>query len=129
MAMARSFARDDAALLGILGALVGVLVAGSLGTAGYLYATDYGLKADVEQQHCSIPTVTVKTEMFGLHHDVGGITVDQCANLLPGDRVVYHVRTKHTTIYNAQGVCIYDTQTGYGCGAATTPTPPGGLLH
>lgn len=123
-----AFAKDDHALIGMLGALVGVLVAGTLGTGGYLYASDYGFKADVEAQHCSIPAVTVKTELFGLQHDIGGITVDQCANLLPGDRVVYHVRTKHTTIYNAQGVCMYDTETGYGCGAAVAAPGPTSLL-
>jgi len=117
---------DDAALLGILGAIVGLLVAGTVGTAGYLYASDYGLQADVEHRDCAVPVVTIKTHAFGIHHDILGLTLDQCGVLNPGDHVTYHVRTKHTTIYGPDGRCQYDSETGFGCGAAHQAT--GGLL-
>lgn len=118
---------DDHALVGILAGVAGLLVAGTLGTGGYLYASDYALQADVRATHCSVPSITVKTDALGIEHDVTGITVDECTKLLPGDHAVYHVRTKHTTIYRG-GSCFYDSETGPLCGQAGPSAAPLGLL-
>jgi hypothetical protein len=116
MTAVRAFARDEAGLVGALAAIVGVLVAGTAGTAGYLYATDYGLKADIEHTDCPLQVVSVKTHSFGIHHDVSGIPLQQCNLLRPGDHVTYHVRSRHTILYSSDGQCVYDSATGAGCG-------------
>lgn len=114
-------------LLGILGAVVAVAVLGGVATVGYLYATDYAMEADVQEKQCQGPAVddllnvvSVKTRLFGLDHDVAGVPDPQCTLLQPGDRVVYHVRSKHTTLYDSEGRCRYDSETGVFCGDAAS---------
>lgn len=117
---------DDAALVGTLVVIGLVLVGGAVGTGAYLYATDYVLKADVQDKLCLGPVapddgnvVSVKTRVLGLDHDVKGIPDQQCQLLSEGNYVEYHVRTKHTTLYEREGgKCIYDSLTGIFCQAA-----------
>ena len=111
-------------ILGIAVAVVVVAIAGVGGTAGYLYATDYELKADVTGTDCLVNTVSVHTRTFGIDHDVQGVPQDQCNILEPGDYVEYRIRTKQTTLYR-EGQCIYDSVTGPWCG---NPPPIGSPL-
>jgi hypothetical protein len=114
---------DDAGLVGAIAAVAVVLVGGTAGTGAYLYATDYALKADVQDTLCLGPaapdgqnTVSVKTRVLGLDHDVAGIPDQQCPLISKGNYVEYHVRTKHTTLYEREGGdCIYDSLTGLLC--------------
>ena len=114
---------DDSGLVGVVVGLVVLAVVGVGGTAVYLYATDYAMKADVQDTSCAGPladdqlnVVTVKTDLFGMDHDVAGVPDRECTLLSPGDRVVYHVRTKHTILYDAEGNCLYDSVNGF-CGS------------
>lgn len=114
---------DESALLGALAAVAIVAVIGVGGTAGYFYATDYALEADVKGKQCGGPlaqdllnVVSVRTSLFGIDHDVSGIPDRECTILSEGDRVVYHIRTKHTLLYDAEGDCVYDSEKGVGCG-------------
>jgi hypothetical protein len=115
-------------LLGSLFTLVAVLLVGAAGTGAYLYATDYTLKADVLGKSCkgSAPddqnVVDIKTRQFGIEHAVAGIPDRECTLLQKGDYVEYRIRSERTTLYNSDGRCLYDTETGVGC------TGAGGLL-
>lgn len=119
---------DDSALVGVLVTVALCLVGAAAGTAGYLYATDYVLKADVKDTLCLGPlqpddanVVSVKTRAFGLGHDVKGIPDDECRLLAKGNFVEYHIRTKHTTLYEREGgKCIYDSLTGVLCQVASS---------
>jgi hypothetical protein len=114
---------DDSALVGVIVTVALCLVGATAGTAGYLYATDYVLKADVQDTLCLGPlqpddsnVVSVKTRTFGFGHDVKGIPDQQCQLLSSGNYVEYHLRTKHTTLYEREGgKCIYDSLTGVLC--------------
>jgi hypothetical protein len=114
-------------MIGVLGIVVLVAVGGVAVTGVSLYVADFGLEADVNGTECSVPAVTVETTLGGIEHDVTAIPADQCVKLAPGDHAVYHIRTKHTTIYRG-GICFYDTETGTLCGQATVPPTPGGGL-
>ena len=117
---------DDSALVGVIAIVALVLVGGTVATGGYLYATDYTLKADVQDKLCLGPlapddgnTVSVKTRLLGLGHDVTGIPDQQCQLLSEGNYVEYRIRSRHTTLYEKEGgKCIYDTVTGILCDAA-----------
>jgi hypothetical protein len=117
---------DDSGLVGVIVAIVAVLAAATAGTAGYLYATDAILKADVKGTLCLGPlqpdddnTISVKTRLLGLDHDVTGVPDQECQLVDQGNYVEYHVRSRHTTLYERQGgKCIYDTLTGVLCQAA-----------
>ena len=116
-------------LFGILVTVALVGVAGLGGTAAYLYATDYAMEADVKATDCKGPAtddllnvVAIKTRTFGIDHAVKGIPDQQCNLLQAGDHVVYHVRTKHTTIYRDGEVC-YDSDTGPGIGCLARSSP------
>lgn len=121
--------------MGLLGLLVTsalVAVGGTAAVGAYLYATDYGLEADVQSTDCRGPTVedllnsvAVKTRVLGIDHAVKGIPDDQCSLLEQGDRVVYHVRSKHTILYRGDQVC-YDSETGGN--PACIASRPTGLL-
>ena len=109
-------------LLAILVTIALVAVGGTAAVGGYLYATDYALKADVTGTDCTLENiVSVRTRTFGIDHDVRGVPEDQCNLLHPGDYVEYHVRTKHTILYRDGAVC-YDSDTGPGPACL-----PGGL--
>jgi hypothetical protein len=116
---------DDAALAGFLVVAGLVLVGAAAGTGAYLYATDFTLKADVQETLCLGPVqaddanvVAVKTRVLGIDHEVKGIPDQQCQLLSEGNYVEYRVRSKHTTIYEREGgKCIYDTVTGVLCDA------------
>lgn len=121
---------DDSGVLGLVALLAiggGALV---VGTGIYLYASDYVLTADVTDKECHGPssgllnTVSVKTRAFGIDRTVAGIGFDQCQIVGEGDYVEYHIRTKRTTLYDADGSCLYDTETGAFCGQGA----PAGLL-
>ena len=120
-------AMDDAALVGVLVVAALVVFGGIVGTGAYLYATDYVLKADVQDTLCLGPlqpddanVVSVKTRVLGLDHDVKGIPDQQCQLLSEGNYVEYHVRSRHTTLYEEEGGrCIYDSLTGVLCQAAS----------
>ena len=50
---------------------------------------------------------------LGLEHDVKGIPDQQCSLLSRGNYVEYRIRSRHTTLYEAEGGdCIYDSATG-----------------
>lgn len=104
----------------IIGAVVLLLILLGVG-AGFAYATDYGLEATVTEKDCVAdpePTVRVKTRVGGIGHTVE-VPSEQCATIQPGNFVVYHLRSSRTIIYEAEGgPCIYDTETGPGCGAS-----------
>jgi hypothetical protein len=113
---------DDSGLVGTAVALVVLAVLGAGATAVYLYSADYALKAEVQDTSCAGPladdrlnVVAVKTDLLGVDHDVAGVPDRECTLLRPGDRVVYHVRTKHTILYDAEGNCLYDSVNGF-CG-------------
>jgi hypothetical protein len=104
-----------------LGLLVAVVAGGAI-----LYATDYGLEADVVGKDCSgtgggapgsplplgSPSVTVKTKLGGLRH-TQSLPAQQCAVVQVGNFVVYHVRSARTSVYQAEGgSCIYDSTGG-----------------
>ena len=116
---------DDSALVGVIVAIAGVLVAGTAGTGAYLYATDFTLKADVKDKLCLGPlaaddgnAVSIKTRLMGFDHDVRGIPDQQCQLLSEGNYVEYRVRSRHTTLYEEEGgKCIYDSVTGVLCDA------------
>ena len=119
---------DDAAFVGTIVTITVLLAAGAAGTAGYLYATDYVLKADVQDTLCLGPlqpddanVVSIKTRVLGLHHDVSGLPDQQCNLLSKGNFVQYHIRTRHTTLYETEGGrCIYDSLTGVLCEATSS---------
>jgi hypothetical protein len=114
---------DDGGLVGAIAAVALVLVGGTVGTGAYLYATDYALKADVQDTLCLGPlapdeqnAVSVKTRAIGLDHDVKGIPDQECQLVSKGNYVEYHLRTKHTTLYEREGGdCIYDSLSGIFC--------------
>lgn len=112
-------------ILGIAGAVVGVVLLATGAAAGYLYATDYAMEADVKEKECQGPAVddllnvvAVRTRLLGIDHDVRGVPDQPCTLLEPGDRVVYRIRSKHTTLYDSKGDCRYDSETGIFCGQA-----------
>jgi hypothetical protein len=118
---------DDSGAIGLVGILLIVALGGTAATGIGLYVADFGLTANVRDTECSVPLVTVQTEIGDIEHDVTTISADQCLKLAPGDHAVYHIRTQRTTIYRG-GVCFYDTETGTLCGQAPVPpTQPGGL--
>lgn len=113
-------------LLGILVTIGLVAVGGLAATGAYLYATDYAMEADVKDTQCQGPgaddllnVVAVRTRVLGLDHAVKGVPDQQCALLESGDRVVYHVRSKHTILYRGDQVC-YDSETGANLSCAAT---------
>jgi hypothetical protein len=77
-----------------------------------LWATDYTVKADVQETRCDASEVTVRTRQFGVEHTVLDVPLTQCLLLEPGDYVEYRIRTQRTTLYDADGECIYDSSTG-----------------
>ena len=113
---------DDAGLVGVLVSVAVVLVVGVGGTAAYLYATDYTLKADVEGKQCGPleNVVSIHTRAFGIDHDVKDIPDQECSLLQPGDYVEYRIRSQRTTLYR-DGDCLYDSLTGPHCGQGTFP--------
>jgi hypothetical protein len=110
-------------LPGLVLTLVLVLVGGAAATGAVLYATDYTMEADVTDKDCTLALVSVETRLFGIDHDVAGVPVQQCSILQVGDFVEYRIRSKHTTLYR-DGQCIYDSETGTGCGAVPLGNRP-----
>lgn len=111
--------------MAFLGGLVGKLVAVAVGllllagVAGVaLYASDYGVEATVVEKDCAGgPLIVVKLELTGGHRTVPLDNQQQCAIIEIGNFVEYHVRTGHTRVYEKEGgKCVYDSQTGIGCG-------------
>lgn len=100
-------------VIGIAVTLLLVAAGGVVAVGGVLYASDYGLQADVQDKHCglSINVISVKTDLFGIEHDVAGVPEHECGIIQVGDRVVYHVRSQHTILYRDGQVC-YDSETG-----------------
>lgn len=111
-------AMDDSGAIGLLATIALVAVVGVVGTGAVLYATDYALRADVQDKECnaSLNIISVKTRLFGIDHDVEGVPQHECGLIQVGDEVEYHIRTKHTTVYR-DGECFYDSVTGPGCGS------------
>jgi len=92
-------------------ALIVVVVVVALG--GFLFATDYGLAATITKKDCSSnpPTITAKTNSFGIVHTMP-VSGQQCGIIQPGNYVIYHIRSQHTTVYDRQGGrCMFDTTT------------------
>ena len=118
--------------MGLFGILVTaglVAVGGTAAVGAYLYATDYAMEADVKGTDCQGPAVddllnvvAIKTKTLGIDHAVKGIPDQQCQLMQAGDHVVYHVRSKHTTLYRNGEVC-YDSEAGPGiaCLAGNAP--------
>lgn len=79
---------------------------------GILWATDYEVKADVEETRCDVSQVTVRTRQFGVVHTVDDVPLTQCLLVEPGDYVEYRIRTQRTTLYDANGDCVYDSIQG-----------------
>jgi hypothetical protein len=108
----------------IIGKIIGIavlLVVLLVVLAVSAYASDYAVDATVQETKCSLkpPMVAVDAGLFGTR-DVE-VTADQCGILRKDNYVVYHIRSKHTTIYEAKGGrCLYDSETGLYCGAAGT---------
>lgn len=110
----------------VLVAVGGVLVVAAVGA--FLYATDYAMQADVKDTDCkgaaadALNVVAVRTRIFAIDHAVRGVPDQQCNLLESGDRVVYHLRSKHTILYRNGEVC-YDSEKGPGlsCLAASSP--------
>lgn len=105
-----------------LGLLVALVAGGAI-----VYATDYGLEAEVVAKDCgattpggafplAAPSVTVKTKLGGLRH-TQGLPAQQCAVVQVGNFVVYHIRSGRTSLYESEGgACIYDSEGGVrGC--------------
>ncbi|HUR61288.1 MAG TPA: hypothetical protein VM286_02855 [Candidatus Thermoplasmatota archaeon] len=104
---------------------LGLIVALGAG-AGIAYYTDYGLEAVVVSKDCgstggsgggffpfAAPSVTVKTKIGGLRHTEPLSAPQYCHAIEPGNFVVYHIRSGHTTVYSMEGGrCIYDSTTG-----------------
>ena len=109
---------DDSGAIGILATIALVALVGVVGTGAVLYATDFALRADVQDKQCgaSLNVISVKTRLFGIDHDVVGVPQQECGLIQVGDEVEYHIRTKHTTVYR-DGECFYDSVSGPGCGA------------
>src|SRR5688572_20685708 len=104
---------------GIAAAAAILVVVGLVGVAGFAYASDYVLEADVKGKECnlgSLNVVSVQTRTFGIDHDVVGVPHQECSYIQVGDEVRYHIRTKQTTLYR-DGECVYDSVSGPGCGA------------
>lgn len=115
----RSLRTDDSGLLGAILAVAILVVVGFVGAAGYAYASDYALQADVQGKRCglgSLNVVSIRTRTFGIDHDVEGVPQQQCQIIQVGDEVRYHIRSKQTTLYR-DGDCVYDSVSGPGCGA------------
>jgi hypothetical protein len=109
---------DDSGLLGVLAAIAILAVVGLVGVGAYLYSTDYALRADVQDKQCglgSLNVVSIHTRTLGIDHDVVGVPQHECDLIQVGDEVQYHIRSKHTTVYR-DGSCVYDSDTGPGCG-------------
>lgn len=123
------FRCDEAAAIGML-ALIGlVVVGGAVVVGGSLYAADYKLSADVTGKECgggALNTISVKTKALGIDHDVQGVPPEECRFIQVGDEVDYRIRTKQTTVYR-DGVCVYDSVTGPGCGQGPV-VPAAGLF-
>jgi hypothetical protein len=105
-----------ALLGGILGKVVAIgllLVVLVVGFAVFAYATDYGVKAEVQDKQCSIspPFIVVKLKTFGNVDEVP-VQAQQCFLMDRGNFVVYHIRTQHAVVYDREGGrCIYDSVT------------------
>ena len=105
-------------VLGIVGGLLGLAVIGG----AVLYASDYRIDATVQQTHCERGEVEVKTKTLGIDHTVSGVPSQQCGALEAGNFVEYRVKSKRTTIFDAEGgQCIYDSVTGPSCGQSSFP--------
>lgn len=77
-----------------------------------LWASDYAVTADIEQTRCDVSQVLVRTRQFGLEHTVEDVPITQCLLLEPGDFVEFRIRTQRTTLYDADGQCVYDSVSG-----------------
>ena len=77
-----------------------------------LWVTDYKVTADVEETRCDLSQVTVRARQFGLEHTVQDVPLTQCLLLEPGDYVEYRIRSQRTTLYDADGDCVYDSTVG-----------------
>lgn len=95
-----------AAISSIFGAVLVVVVGGG----GFLYITDYQLDATVTGTDCAHQSIDVQTKQLNIKHTMTDVPTQQCAALHPGNFVQYHVRTKHTVVFNVEGgKCIYDS--------------------
>lgn len=115
--------------MGLVGSIVlvaGLLVAGAVGTAAYLYTSDYKVEATVQETRCSQGEIDVKTKLFGIEHTVPDVPLQQCSLLAPGNFVEYRVKSQRTTLWDVEGgQCIYDSATGPFCGGSAAPGGPG----
>lgn len=95
-------------------------------TAGALYSADVPVEADIVEKRCvTAPflqgpgpsaSVTAKTRLGGIRKTVE-VRLDECVLIPDHAYVVYHLRTKHTLLYESKGgECVYDSTASRGCG-------------
>jgi hypothetical protein len=91
---------------------IAFLIVGGLVLAGVLYyLSDPPLAADVEDKQCGIGggALVVETRLFGIRH-TAPVDMMECGVVPLGAYVVYHVRSKHTIVYETEGGrCIWDS--------------------
>lgn len=120
---------DDEAIgvIAIIAIAAGALLAIGGIWIGSFYLGDKAVEATIIDKSCglgpgSTSTVAVETKfpVPGIEHKLREFPNDQCAILTAGkdgNFVQYHVRSSHTILYeNEGGPCIWDSETGVGCG-------------
>jgi hypothetical protein len=111
--------------------ILGSVVRGVVGLATLLlvigliaYWADYSVDATVTKKvdTGSSCEITVKTKMLGITHTMKDLDAQTCFAVHEGNFVTYHIRSKHTTLFESQGGnCIYDSITGPMCPKAAAP--------